>query len=559
MRNLKKNKKMKKFINKYFVGACALGLSMAATSCSEDYLDTKPTSSVSTAEAVGTTENAAKAINGIAEIMKTQQSYFGQGFCGENNVISQYENYCSQDYLYNGLASGWSVIMNQDWHDRTSSIYLSYAWYYYYTIIGGANSIIANIDAATGDEADKQFIKAQALTYRAYGYEKLLHYYAVRWKDSNNGSADGVVLRLDESTGDIPMSSQLEVYNQIYADCKEAISLFETSGKDREAGKVWYTNKNVAHAIYARAALNREDYSTALAQAKLAREGYPLMTNAEYAAGFCNPTSEWIMGSYGGSDENMWYWTYGTMFACNGYYTTRYTYGAGAISRELAAKIPNEDFRKSLFVTEDKFPGYDMNEAANQDQTFGFIGVSAKGSLTSQVAYDAWDYIAQHSVNGLSEAYSTGYVPLGSHLKFWVYDMPGISHLPFIRSSEMVLIEAEANYFLGNESAAIASLVELNATSGRNPNYTCDKSGNDLFEEIVAYRGFELWGEGFQWSDFKRWKRTTVRTAISKGGSAHTAIAVTIKPEDKLNWTWQIPLNESDFNKGLSYGPEVEE
>ena len=97
---------MKKFINKYFVGACALGLSMAATSCSDDYLDTKPTSSVSTSEAVGTTENAAKAINGIAEIMKTQQSYFGQGFCGENNIISQYENYCSQDYLYNGLEIG---------------------------------------------------------------------------------------------------------------------------------------------------------------------------------------------------------------------------------------------------------------------------------------------------------------------------------------------------------------------------------------------------------------------------------------------------------------------
>jgi hypothetical protein len=550
---------MKKFINKYFVGACALGLSMAATSCSDDYLDTKPTSSVSTSEAVGTTENAAKAINGIAEIMKTQQGYFGQGFCGENNIISQYENYCSQDYLYNGLASGWSVIMNQDWHDRTSSIYLSYAWYYYYTIIGGANSIIANIDAATGTDAEKAFIKAQALTYRAYGYEKLLHYYAVRWKDSNNGSADGVVLRLDESTGDIPMSSQLDVYNQIYTDCKDAIALFEQSGMDREAGKVWFTNKNVAHAVYARAALNREDYATALAQAKLAREGYPLMTNAEYASGFCNPTSEWIMGSYGGADENMWYWTYGTMFACNGYYTTKYTYGAGAISRELAAKIPNEDFRKSLFLTEDKFPGYDMNEAANQDQSFGFIGLSANGKLTSQVAYDAWDYIEKNSVSGLSEAYSTRYVPLGSHLKFWVYDMPGISHLPFIRSSEMVLIEAEANYFLGNESAAIASLVELNATSGRNPNYTCDKSGNDLFEEIVAYRGFELWGEGFQWSDFKRWKRASVRTAISKGGSAHTAIAVTINPEDKLNWTWQIPLNESDFNKGLSYGPEVEE
>ena len=542
---------MKKFINKYFVGACVLGLSLTATSCSEDYLDTLPTSGVGAGEALGTTENAAKVINGIADIMKTQHGYFGQGFCGENNIISQYENYCSQDYLYNIYASGWSVIMNQQYHDRTSSIYCAYAWYYYYTIIGNANTLIANIDNATGSEEEKAFIKAQALTYRAYGYEKLLHYYAVRWKDSNNGSADGVVLRLDETTGDIPMSSQLEVYNQIYKDCQDAITLYEQSGMDREASDVWLPNKNVAHAVYARAALNREDYGTALTQAKLAREGYPLMSNAEYAAGFATPTSEWIMGSYGGSDENMWYYTYGTQFACNGYYGRTQQNGAGSLSRELAAKIPNEDFRKSLFLTEDKFEG-DLYDGTKMNMTYAFF-------VEDNLVAAAEKYVSEHTPSGFSGAYEAGYYWLGGHLKFWVFDTPGVSYLPFIRSSEMVLIEAEANYFLGKEADAIASLVELNATSGRNPNYTCDKSGNDLFEEIVAYRGFELWGEGFQWSDFKRWKRPSVRTIISKGGSAHSAIALTINPEDALEWTWQIPLNESDYNKGLSYGSEVEE
>ena len=542
---------MKKFINKYFVGACILGLSLTATSCSEDYLDTLPTSGVGAGEALGTTENAAKVINGIADIMKTQHGYFGQGFCGENNIISQYENYCSQDYLYNIYASGWSVIMNQQYHDRTSSIYCAYAWYYYYTIIGNANTLIANIDNATGSEEEKAFIKAQALTYRAYGYEKLLHYYAVRWKDSNNGSADGVVLRLDETTGDIPMSSQLEVYNQIYKDCQDAITLYEQSGMDREASDVWLPNKNVAHAVYARAALNREDYGTALTQAKLAREGYPLMSNAEYAAGFATPTSEWIMGSYGGSDENMWYYTYGTQFACNGYYGSTQQNGAGALSRELAAKIPNEDFRKSLFLTEDKFEG-NLYDGTKMNMTYAFF-------VEDNLVAAAEKYVSEHTPSGFSGAYEAGYYWLGGHLKFWVFDTPGVSYLPFIRSSEMVLIEAEANYFLGKEADAIASLVELNATSGRNPNYTCDKSGNDLFEEIVAYRGFELWGEGFQWSDFKRWKRPSVRTIISKGGSAHSAIALTINPEDALEWTWQIPLNESDYNKGLSYGSEVEE
>lgn len=82
---------------------------------------------------------------------------------------------------------------------------------------------------------------------------------------------------------------------------------------------------------------------------------------------------------------------------------------------------------------------------------------------------------------------------LGGQLKFYVFDTPGVSYLPFIRSSEMVLVEAEANYFLNDETAARASLVELNATSGRNPEYTCDKSGEALWNEIMDYRELELW------------------------------------------------------------------
>ena len=53
---------MKKFINKYFIGACVLGLSLATTSCSEDYLDTLPTDSVGAGEALASTaKKAAKA------------------------------------------------------------------------------------------------------------------------------------------------------------------------------------------------------------------------------------------------------------------------------------------------------------------------------------------------------------------------------------------------------------------------------------------------------------------------------------------------------------------
>lgn len=80
------------------------------------------------------------------------------------------------------------------------------------------------------------------------------------------------------------------------------------------------------------------------------------------------------------------------------------------------------------------------------------------------------------AVSGLTAPYEAGYMYLGGQLKFYVFDTPGVGYLPFIRSSEMVLIEAEANYFLNNEAAAQAALVELNATSGRNAEYTCTKT-----------------------------------------------------------------------------------
>ncbi len=54
---------------------------------------------------------------------------------------------------------------------RANSIYDAYAWYYYYTIAGNANTILANIDNAEGTEAERDFVKASALTFRAYAFE----------------------------------------------------------------------------------------------------------------------------------------------------------------------------------------------------------------------------------------------------------------------------------------------------------------------------------------------------------------------------------------------------
>lgn len=546
---------MKKIINKLFAGSLLAGM-MLVSSCASDYLDTAPTDSTGATDAVGTTANAMKALNGIAKIMTTQHSYFGGGFAGENNIMIQYESYPSENYNYNYYASGWSPIFNQEFHTRTNSIYDAYAWYYYYTIAGNANTILANIDNAEGTEAERNFVKASALTFRAYAFEKLVHYYCWRWQDSNNGASQGIVLRLDESTGGQGYATLAETYAQIYKDLDEAIMLFEQSGMDRNASQVWMPNINVAHAIYARAALTKQDYTKALTEAKLARQNYPLMSNAEYHAGFCNPTSEWIFGSFGSAQENNWYWSYGTQYACNGYYANAAgaANGAGSIGRELINRIPNNDARKALFLTEDKFPGYNFNDGSAMDLGYGILGMGDDEKKADALWEEAAAYCQKMAVSGLEAPYQAGYMYLGGQLKFYVFDTPGVSYLPFIRSSEMVLVEAEANYFLNDETAARAALVELNATSGRNPEYTCDKSGEALWNEIMDYRELELWGEGFAWSDYKRWNRDIVRHSFAEGGNAHISVAKTIPASGVNKWTWDVPLNETDYNDELNLG-----
>ena len=535
---------MKNYINKIF-GCALLASATLLTSCGSDYLETKPTDSVGSEAAVATTDMAYKALNGIARCQTTQHFAFTQGFAGENAIMRLYENLPSQNYNYNAYASGWAPIHNQQFHNRTSTIYDGYAWYYYYQLIGQANTIIAHIDAAAGSESDKKFIKASALAFRAYSYEKLIHYYCYRWQDSNNGASQGVVLRLDESTGDAPFATLAETVNQIYKDCQEAITLFGESGIDRPAAEVWIPNANVAHAVYARAALFRQDYQTALDQAKLAKQGYPLMSNDSYAAGFCEPTSEWIMGSYGDDSENNFYWSYGTQGACNGYYATAdgNPTGAGTIGHELISRIPNNDARKQNFLTEDKFPNLDLSKESKYYYTFGILGM-----MDDNIYEQADSIVKAHQAKGLTTPYQAGFYYLDANLKFYVKAQPGVGYVPFIRSSEMVLIEAEANYFLGKTAEAQAALVELNATSGRNPEYTCTKTGEELLSEIQDYRCLELWGEGFEWSDFKRWNKAVVRKTFKEGGNAHQSVAITINPEDGNKWTWGVPLNETDYN-----------
>jgi hypothetical protein len=67
-------------------------------------------------------------------------------------------------------------------------------------------------------------------------------------------------------------------------------------------------------------------------------------------------------------------------------------------------------------------------------------------------------------------------------------------------------------------------------------------------DEIKLYRRFDLWGEGNDWFDYKRWGQPIVRKTKEQGGSFKKEFAVTINPEDGNAWTWVIPQKETDYN-----------
>ena len=499
--------------------------------CSEDYLVTAPTGSTAASAIFESTDNAAMAINGLNKLMN-RQLIGSQGYNGEGTIRLYFGDYPGET-MYVANLTGWVNTINGEYHASATDTRTYYAWYYYYMLIGNANSVITQIDDAEGPDSEKAFIKAQALTYRAYAYMNLIQLYSVRWMDSVNGSAVGVVLRLDTSTGDMPLSTQAEVYNQIYADLDEAISLYKSSGISRSGEQ--FMGLEVAYATYARAAITKQDYSKALEMAKLARAKYPLMSNADYIKGFCKPTSEWIWYLSNNETETLYYYSYFAYIGYNALASQVRNYPK-CINREYFEKIPATDVRKKLFL----------------DPT-GYSYTTTTGKASTALQNYAHEYCTSNfgpdfASNGTAFAYM--------QFKVATDGQPGIGDLCLFRASEMLLTEIEANYFLKNEAAAQAGLVELNKTSGRDPEYTCTKTGEELLKEIKFYRGIELWGEGFNWFDLKRWGDNLVRHTHAEGGNFIASMAVSYGPHEKNEWTWVIPKRETDYNKAIGGGSD---
>ena len=503
---------------------------LLTVSCSKEYLDTFPEDSTSPSTIFSTTDNAKMAINGIARLM-TVQYMSNQGYNGEGTIMSHYGNWPGND-LQRSNNTGNDYIINADSHDQVSYYITIYAWFYYYKLISNANQVIANIDDAEGPEADRQFIKAQALVYRAYCYFMLSQIYCYRWDDRNSAVNEGVGYGLpyrshddEDPTGPLAKTKLEDIYGFVYADLDEAINLFKASGLKRAADEFYLPDVDVAYAVYARAALTRQDWGKAAEMARQARQGHTLMSQNDYMeSGFSVPNNEWIWGVYDASDQTIYYYSYFAYLASNGSSGNCRQYPS-AISQELYDQIPETDVRRGLWL--------EPTEAERKE-------CNAAGRSTKSLYTRAF---AEHG----DKLYGTSYIYMYMQFKFQNQDQPGVGSFNFMRAAEMYLTEAEALCMQGGHDSDVQKLLNtLNANL--DPAYNSTKTGADLLKEVKFYRRLDLWGEGQNWFDFKRWNEPIVRKSISDGGSWHKTFAGTIAPEANYKWTFYIPQKELDYN-----------
>lgn len=541
---------MKKYIKnklstmkRYIAGMLVLFVVAVATKSCD--LDTYPTGSVGPVDIFGTTENARMAVRGISRLMVQQYHQF-QPYNGEGTIKMWYGDHAGHNMVRD--FPGWAANFNWTFFNAPANSWNWYPWGYYYRLIGQANAIIDNIDGATGPQSERDQIRAQALTYRAYSYFMLSQIYSPRWENATQAQeARGLILRLSADTpDDFPFSSLYETYEQIYEDLKRAIEYFRSAGITREG--THDININVAQGILARAALTRQDWALAAEMAAAARIGYPLMTNDEMMGGFYLPNREWIWNSAGATDEQIWWYAFHSQMGWN---ATDGLWGHFAmITRELFAQIPDNDVRRNWW-----FPPVGPGMAPG-DRSVATAAANLPSGMTVEQATAYFDEF-HAKVMAFSNSQSRG-IPAANQPWISHYQQvkigrgiadPGVGFLLHMRSTEMFLIEAEARARMGQYAQAQQLLVTLHTSTNRLPGFTTVNTGQTLIEEVWLWRDIELWGEGFAWFDLKRTNRPLVRTRKDQGGSFLTALVLNLSPTDRNGWIFSIPERETDFNR----------
>jgi hypothetical protein len=524
------------------------------TSCSEDFLETKPTDAISAADALATAENMALILNGLHRGLYAQSQTILPGAnsarAGEHYWVPLGDNIAG-GVIHSAAANNLSWQDETRWisHTDPTSLTNEILWYHRYNIIASSNAIINKaIDGSIPEDDRLREIIGQAYTYRAYAYLSLVQHYAKGYLIGSPATDPGVPLLFssDAPYTSAPRLTVQEVYDQIKLDLDTAITYFEeaTARPTGTADGKSQLNIDVAYGLKARAALNSGDWRTAADAAKLARQNYPLMSESNWKAGF-NTTllPEVIWGSNVISTETTFFRSYFYLIG-NDFNGSQNRNNPKIADKRLYNQIPDTDYRKDTFLA----------DAPNTNSSAS----NGEGGFTNDPNYtdiNVWNA----KISEIKDTY--GFTP-GQNLHPYMHvkmrqQNPGTTDpddIIYMRTSEMYLIEAEAEAMLDNISAAQAALKPLGEArdSAYDPTVFATKAA--LMEHIKFQRGVELWGEGFLYTDKIRWDEGIDHAADGGSGASQILYQAGFKqdrPSINDAWIFKIPQAEIDANPNI--------
>ncbi len=508
-------------------------ISLGLSSCSEDFLQTVPTDSVSTEIALGSTDNMMLAINGIHRAMYAQNGLIS-AYAGQQFMIPTAE-YGASDALHSTTGNGWHRARLQwDMHTSATRSDVEYVWFFNYNIIGSANNIInASEDLQSSDDLNN--ILGQAYAYRAWAHFNLVRWFGKAYMVGNPSSDLGVPIMLatEPPYEGLARSTVQQVYTQIKSDLEMAVTHF-SDASDRP--NISHLNIDVAKGIAAQVFLTTGDWANAAKYAREARQGYSLMSEAQYKSGFNSiDNPEWMWGSKMIQDQTSYFYSY-FYYCSNNFNGSQNRSNPKFMNHELYDMMSETDYRRDLILKDcpSTFDAWNKGENA--------------GRYASSDEYKAAVAEYRAIVNNGSSHNMVPYL----HIKLSQSDGPTITPMDVIlmRAAEMYLIEAEALARQGQNGPAQDVLFAL--VSERDAGYVkSTKTGQALVDEILVQRRIELFLEGHRCFDMLRNDEELDLTNSGADPDLYLQGMKQDKPSVNDDWLFQIPQREIDANLNM--------
>lgn len=504
---------MKKIV---LAAALMVGALTLPTSCVEEY--EPQNGKVTDGQAGSAPGSFDNFVSGITTSLNGQSNYSNdpKGYNNDFGMPSMFimHDVMGQDMVSNGTGTDWF----SSWYMYDQTLGPSYAhcqmpWTVYYAWIKNCNTVISMAGAEPSEE--RKAGAGIAYAVRAAMYEDLARLYASKTY-AQDPSAETVPY-IDENTTaaastNNPRKTNEEMWALILADLDKAEEYLQ--GYQRTDGAT--PNLSVVYGLKARAYLTMEDWPNAEKYAKLAMEGYNVMSADEYTdpeTGFNSPNGAWMwyltykaddqVLSINDADTSWGSWM--TLEITNGYgYASNYG-GAHLMDRHLYETIPATDCRKKCFLD------FSLDEMTDDNEKLAKLSEYTDYPEQMVITAEA----SGLGFGGLSVKFRAAGGEAGHANQYTAF----LQSVPLMRVEEMKLIEAEAvGMQAGRETEGIALLTAF--AQQRDPNYVYGRhnesygnTATSAFQnEIWWQRRVEFWGEGLSLWDIKRLNKAVIRS-----------------------------------------------